>query len=220
MEKVNIMMYPPTKRDQFLHNLPGGAWVAHMLGKLENAFQNASLPADAAALKAKMLADFKPVTDRLAAIPQDSAGRRWRVYTDMSDDVLTPEQKNLEMTFGFFNDAEERAFLYFKRNGGSAIYPGNGLSWSQVDALSYAVGVPVGEAGDPGFGMLPVPKGEPGAYYGMLPVPKGEEGLLRRQFSTKPDQYIAYFLDRAMPGISSRADRFNVPKTAAQPAQP
>jgi hypothetical protein len=193
------MLYPATRLDQLLHRLPGGDALAHQIGRLGSAFGEAAQADETKRLKARVLEDIKPITDRLAAIPPDANGRRWRSDVRTAEDWLSggPE---ITVTFGHFNDAEYRAFLYFQRNGGMPVYPANGLKWGAVDARSYSLDIPAGRGG-----------GRP-IYRGYLPG--AEPDRLDMKASHKIGRFARYFLETALPQISARADR-PAPKAGA-----
>lgn len=182
-----MLYYPQTRLDQVFNALPGGSAIMHQIGVVQAAFRESVLPPAIKALKAKVAEDIKPVADRLAAISADNNGRKWKTYIFTKDGLLGDEPE-IEVTFGHFNKEEERAFLFFQRNGGSATYPGNGVRWTEISARSYDVTVPT-DRGD----------GRP-VYKGMLP---SGENTLKQKSSHRFDSYANHFIDKELPRITA-----------------
>jgi hypothetical protein len=199
------MFYPPTKLDQFLHRIPGGDAIAHQLGKMTLDFKEAAQPDKIKALKAKIAEDIKPITDRLESIPEDANKRRWHTFIRTDQDILDESQSEIRVTFGHFNEAERRAFLYFQRNGGMPVYPATGQSWGSVSARSYELTVPADRGG-----------GKP-IYQGYLPVAADKDYPQKRGTSHKIALFADYFLNRALPHITEQKSS---PKPETPPAAP
>ena len=202
-----MFYYPPTKMDQILHKIPGGDHVAHMVGLLSYTFGQHAAPDEAKRMKEKVLEAIRPITDRLAIIPADANGRTWKSFVSIRDglDFLDEDRApDIEVTFGHFNVKEERAFMYFKRNGGSPHYPAEGITFGQISSRSYDLDVPT----DRGNGR-PI-------FNGYLPK-ENEADTLSRKSSHKLDRFAAYFLDEAVPAIMAIPERQPEAKAAPQP---
>lgn len=196
------MLYPATKMDRMLHKIPGGDHVAHVIGLLSYTFEQHAAPDEAKRMKEKVIEAVRPIINRLALIPEDANGRSWKSFVsirkgvDLLDENAAPD---IQVTFGHFNAKEERAFMYFKRNGGSPYYPAEGISFGHIHARRYDLDVPT----DRGNGR-PI-------FRGYLPK-ENDANTLSRQSSHGIDRFASYILDVAVPRIMA----FSEPEPRAE----
>lgn len=199
-----MVAYPPTATDQFLHKFPGGDVVAHHLGKLSLAFNQWASPPDLIALKENFAAGIAPIAEKLKEIPADQNGRRWKTYVHIVPADLIRNQPTFSADFGHFNQAEERAYLYFQRNGGSSYYPGNGLRWVQVNARSYNISAQAGR----GLNGRPIFEGE---------LPNTETNEMDFKKSHRIDAFADYVLNEFVPDTEARTGVTPPGKNAPKP---